>query len=407
MQIPNLPARVSRNDAPATLPPPTRGEAFDQYLVQSRAAAADPAQRAARGAQLRKYTPPEPARNSGRPDSREPKPNIGRSKRASGSGETRGSERIERDNRPSEREAATEVDEAAETEIEESPESKGGADEPQDESNKEDAGSDAIVCDPRVAPRQPTAMSDEGNATSEVVAVDADVTEAAAASGTAAAVSGFEGESDTPDATTVAAPVNADKSSAGKSDAGADLLKLLQPVGADSAARPRGEAQSAPSGNAAPAAPTPAAEQDPNVARVARGLQNAVNQKGGSVTLRLTPAELGVVRIQMEVRDGVASVRLQAEQESVRTLLNHQLNGLRHALESQGLTVDRLDVQITPATNGGSAGQQSGLGQERQADGPPSDGRSRGQFERRDEERNRRGREEQTVSFESLVNEVA
>src|SRR5690606_3609689 len=83
---------------------------------------------------------------------------------------------------------------------------------------------------------------------------------------------------------------------------------------------------------------------DANVARVMRGLNGAVNQNGGAVNIRLTPPELGTVRIQMEVVRGVVTAQLTAEHDSVRTLLTHQISQLRHALESQGLVVDRLDV---------------------------------------------------------------
>jgi hypothetical protein len=81
------------------------------------------------------------------------------------------------------------------------------------------------------------------------------------------------------------------------------------------------------------------------MARVIRGLQSALNQNGGSVTLRLSPPEIGVVRIQLEVTEGVVRAQLWAENVSVQSLLRQQVGHLHNALESHGLTVDRIEVQ--------------------------------------------------------------
>jgi flagellar hook-length control protein FliK len=136
----------------------------------------------------------------------------------------------------------------------------------------------------------------------------------------------------------------------------------------------------APAVNAAAAnAPATAATpgEDPNTVRVARAMQSALSQGGGSVTLRLQPPDLGMVRVQMQVQDGVVRAQLTAEHDSVRDLLNQQLGHLRTALESHGLTVDRLDVQTAPRAPGSTLGGQ-------QSEQAPQDGRSRGQYTRQD-----------------------
>lgn len=119
-----------------------------------------------------------------------------------------------------------------------------------------------------------------------------------------------------------------------------------------------------------------AEEQTPenaNVGRVARGLHGAINQQGGSVTLRLAPPEIGFVRIDMDVKGGVAQVRLQAENESSTALLTRHLSTLKNAIESHGLTVERLDVRTLDAS------PRFAFSQER-SDLAFGDGRSRGQF---------------------------
>lgn len=113
-------------------------------------------------------------------------------------------------------------------------------------------------------------------------------------------------------------------------------------------------------------------DTDPNVARIAQGIRAAVNLKGGAVTIRLNPHEMGHVRIEMEIKNGNISAQLQTEHASVRDLLNHQLGKLRETLQARGLHVERLEVNAPSQTDDSSAG--------RNAQESPNQGRSRGQF---------------------------
>lgn len=113
-------------------------------------------------------------------------------------------------------------------------------------------------------------------------------------------------------------------------------------------------------------------DTDPNVARVAQGLRGAINLKGGAVTIRLNPAELGSVRIEMQVKGNVVQASLQAQDASVRDLLTHQLGRLRDTLAGRGLTVDRLEVTSPSPMEHSNAGRDTADAQ--------GDGRSRGQF---------------------------
>lgn len=124
-----------------------------------------------------------------------------------------------------------------------------------------------------------------------------------------------------------------------------------------------------------------------NTARITRGLANAVQQRGGAVTLRLTPPEMGTVRIQMQITGTSISASFHAESSSAQTLLTNQLAQLRSALESKGMSVDRLTVQplatTTASQNANQSqnqsqndAQQQGQGQQHSA----GDGRSRGQY---------------------------
>jgi len=139
-------------------------------------------------------------------------------------------------------------------------------------------------------------------------------------------------------------------------------------------------------------------EEQANVARVVRGLTNVINQRGCAVTLRLHPPELGVVRIELAMTDGQVRAAFHVEHESVRTLLNHQIHQLRHALESQGLVVERLIVHTTPWNNTSTQEEQGGA----------NDGRSRGGFAQSSREQQGKGEGEMGTQddFQQAFEEV-
>lgn len=155
-------------------------------------------------------------------------------------------------------------------------------------------------------------------------------------------------------------------------------------VGAEPAGGTSPVAQTSPSNNASPE-PTPQqSTEEVNAARVARALQQTVKQGGGTVTMRLMPPELGVVRVQMELNNGVASVRFQTEDASVASMLTRQMTTLKQALESRGLRVDRLEAQALPPVIQNGAGDAAA---DRRAESSPDQGRSRGGFTPGDEGR--------------------
>ena len=132
--------------------------------------------------------------------------------------------------------------------------------------------------------------------------------------------------------------------------------------------------QSADTGPAA-APQSDALTDQANVSRVTRALSAAVNQHGGAVTLRLSPPEMGIIRVEMQIDQATVRAQLIAEHESARSLLTQQLGELRRALHSQGLIVDRLEVQTMSSSPPHSASDRGDAQQD-------ADGRSRGQFAR-------------------------
>lgn len=129
--------------------------------------------------------------------------------------------------------------------------------------------------------------------------------------------------------------------------------------------------QAAAANDVAPA-PAPYPESnEANIARVMRGMRGVINQNGGSVTLRLSPPEMGIVRVEMQINQGSVSAQLHTEQEGTRMLLAQQLGQLRQSLEAQGLHVDRLTVATMPSDS-------TNFTTDRDAEQSSADGRSRG-----------------------------
>ncbi|MCA9305471.1 MAG: flagellar hook-length control protein FliK [Phycisphaerales bacterium] len=92
-------------------------------------------------------------------------------------------------------------------------------------------------------------------------------------------------------------------------------------------------------------------------AGVSRGLAAALQQKGGSLTIRLSPASLGSLRIEMTLGEGQVSVRMETLNEQAQQMLMRSMPVLKDSLESKGLTV--RDIQVTPTLHQASGAHQS------------------------------------------------
>jgi len=102
----------------------------------------------------------------------------------------------------------------------------------------------------------------------------------------------------------------------------------------------------APAANA-PTAPAPPAPAAPPVAQqlVAHVTPLAAAPDGThELTIELRPVELGTVRLDVTLEDGVLSVRVHAEDPASRRLLAQSLGDLRHALVEAGISAGSLDV---------------------------------------------------------------
>jgi len=94
------------------------------------------------------------------------------------------------------------------------------------------------------------------------------------------------------------------------------------------------------------------------ISRVAKAFL-AAQQRDGEVRLRLSPPELGSLRLQVSVQDGVMVARMETETEAARSSLVNNLPTLRERLAEQGIRVERFDIDLMQRPSTGTPDRPS------------------------------------------------
>ncbi len=94
------------------------------------------------------------------------------------------------------------------------------------------------------------------------------------------------------------------------------------------------------------------------VARVTRAF-DAAEQRGGAVQLRLSPPELGAMRIELSIQQGTMTAKLETETAAAKNLLLDNLPALRDRLATQEIRVDKFDVDVQQQDSGGEPDWQA------------------------------------------------
>jgi flagellar hook-length control protein FliK len=105
------------------------------------------------------------------------------------------------------------------------------------------------------------------------------------------------------------------------------------------------------------------------VGRVARAFHTA-QERGGMLQIRLSPPELGALRLELTVKDGVLAASLETENSTARRVLLDHLPALRERLAEQNIRLERFDVDVRQEGGGQS---QSGPHHHRQQHSQPHD----------------------------------
>ena len=79
------------------------------------------------------------------------------------------------------------------------------------------------------------------------------------------------------------------------------------------------------------------------------------------IRLQLRPPELGVLKVEMDIKDNILKLWMVTENSSVKELLLSNAHELREALVGQGVKLDRLDIQINYNFDHSLANSKEGL----------------------------------------------
>jgi hypothetical protein len=82
-----------------------------------------------------------------------------------------------------------------------------------------------------------------------------------------------------------------------------------------------------------------------NHPKVVTAVKTQLLPGGGSIQLRLDPPDLGPLRLEVTMSEGVMSASFVAGSDQAASLLTHSLGQLKHALEGAGISVDKLQVR--------------------------------------------------------------
>ncbi|TWU02094.1 flagellar hook-length control protein FliK [Neorhodopirellula pilleata] len=86
------------------------------------------------------------------------------------------------------------------------------------------------------------------------------------------------------------------------------------------------------------------------VQRVSRGFQH-LGSNGGQIRMRLSPEALGSVQLQLNIRNGELSGTMITQTDAATEALREQLPQLRRSLESQGIRLEKIDIETESVTN--------------------------------------------------------
>jgi flagellar hook-length control protein FliK len=131
----------------------------------------------------------------------------------------------------------------------------------------------------------------------------------------------------------------------------------------------------------------PSANQRLFNATVSRGLEAAMRQKGGAITIRLKPDSLGSLRIELQINQGTVAAQFQATTQKARDLLHENMSSLRTSLEAKGFGVKSVEVQVQASSPGERTSGEFGRSSEDAAgQAPTQDSGANGQAPSRQED---------------------
>lgn len=122
--------------------------------------------------------------------------------------------------------------------------------------------------------------------------------------------------------------------------------KAAPEAGATSSARREPIAAKTSSARSVPPGGSEDGKNDVNVKQILRVIRSRIGQDHSHVTMRLDPPSLGSIRITMDLQRGALELRIEAESPLAQRLLSGKIDALRDALESSGISLERLEIRL-------------------------------------------------------------
>lgn len=106
--------------------------------------------------------------------------------------------------------------------------------------------------------------------------------------------------------------------------------------------------------------------------KIVTSMRSQLLPNGGTMRIQLDPPQLGSMEITVKMIDGAMTASFQTSSDQATQVLSHSLGQLKQALETQGISVEKLHVEQTPkdqqaGTNGEDRDQRQSAGQDSQA----------------------------------------
>ena len=154
----------------------------------------------------------------------------------------------------------------------------------------------------------------------------------------------------------------------------ATFASLIQPT-QTAPAQPHTAASPA----AAPSTDAPFIET--NHQPIVQAVHSQLLPNGGTMQIRLDPPELGALQVTVHMRDGVMTASFETSNDQATRLLSHTMGQLKTALETAGVSVEKMHVQQSPRQDSRSSSEDS---QQQKHDADPQQQQSRHEQQRRE-----------------------
>lgn len=207
----------------------------------------------------------------------------------------------------------------------------------------------------------PTATTRPDAASPAVVAA-ADAGKAATATAPAGNASG-SGQGATGQQAEASATAQAGSAATSKSSGSTeDFQSLLQQLARPRVGEPTGSAVAKLGAKqAAGSAERPLDMQSTDgVEELARVVRSQTGPRHSSMTLLMSPEELGRLRIDVRVQDDTVSLRFETETAAGQEAIKGRIDELKHALARHGIQIDRLEVDLAPPSTAGPGHRETG-----------------------------------------------